>query len=67
MLFNFPWTGSDFVAAALLLVSTGCTFDVVTRKFTSQTQRIMAGALILLIAIYIWAELAVGIFTNIGS
>lgn len=66
-LFDFPWTGSDFVVAAILLLSTGISFDVVSRRFTNHNKRIAVSAIILLTAIYIWAELAVGIFTNIGS
>ena len=60
------WDVSDFIVMAVLLFCTGFTFvhvaRVVPRKY-----RTLIGIVFLLGVLYIWAELAVGIFTNIGS
>ena len=66
-LFNFDWTRSDYVIAGILLFTTATIFVLVTSKIKSQSKKITAGIIILLIFLYIWAELAVGIFTNLGS
>lgn len=61
------WTGSDFVVAAILLMVTGLAFVFASRKLKTAKRRIVAGGLIALAFVYVWAELAVGIFTNLGS
>ncbi|HBI34076.1 MAG TPA: hypothetical protein DEA43_02370 [Candidatus Moranbacteria bacterium] len=59
------WTLSDFVIAGFLLFSTGVILAWATRKFPKH--KIIVGALIVFAFIWLWAELAVGIFTNWGS
>jgi membrane-associated HD superfamily phosphohydrolase len=66
-LLNAPWTFSDYVVAAILLSGTGFMFDLVTNKIKDHKKKIIAGLGVLFVAMYIWAELAVGIFTSIGS
>ena len=61
------WTVSDFVIAGVLLMVTGLAWVVASRTVRTRKQRVIAGALIGLAFVYIWAELAVGIFTNLGS
>jgi len=56
------WGLLDFIIAAFLLFSTGATLDLITRKTGKpQTQKVLF-AIVLLIFILIWGELAVGIF-----
>ncbi|MCZ4223392.1 hypothetical protein [Pedobacter rhodius] len=56
------WTLSDFVAAAILLLSAGFGIELVIRKVKTGTLRTVLFVVILLALFLIWAELAVGIF-----
>jgi hypothetical protein len=55
------WTSMDFLVGGSLLLGTGLTIDLVFRIFKSVKQRIIICALILIMFLFIWAELAVGI------
>lgn len=59
------WTPFDFIAAGILLFGTGCLFVLTTRKL--KKYRVALSILFLTALVYVWAELAVGIFTNLGS
>ena len=61
------WTGSDFVAAGILLAFTGLVLTFALRKLRTTKSRLLAIGLIGLAFLYCWAEMAVGIFTNLGS
>lgn len=61
------WTLSDFIIAGILLFGAGTIFNFAMIKIKNRNYKIIAGIAILLILFYIWAELAVGIFTNLGS
>ena len=57
------WTLFDFVVAGILLFSTGLIFKLVVRKIKNIKYRIVFGvALLIVLFLLIWAELAVGIF-----
>lgn len=61
------WTGSDFLVAGVLLALTGLALVAALRALrTARSRRIAAGA-VGLAFLYCWAELAVGVFTNLGS
>ncbi len=59
------WTGRDFAAMGVLILVSGFLLDLAWRK----AGKYRVGALIAVVALffYLWAELAVGIFTNWGS
>jgi hypothetical protein len=59
------WTLSDFIVAGILLSGTGSLFVLTARK--TKKHRFAIGVLFLTVLFYVWAELAVGIFTNLGS
>lgn len=61
------WTGLDFLAAGALLALAGLVLTFVLRKLRSRQSRLLAIGLIGLGFLYCWAEMAVGIFTNLGS
>ncbi len=61
------WELSDFIIMGVLLFGMGSAFVLVARKFRDNFNRVLIGFTFLLLFIYIWAELAVGIFTNLGS
>jgi len=56
------WTLFDFIVAGVLMLSTGLLCELVMRKINKTSPRIAACALLLVIFLLIWAELAVGIF-----
>lgn len=55
------WTGGDFIVAGLLLGGSGLLFELATSKLRSRRTRVIAGAVIVLGFLFVWAELAVGI------
>jgi hypothetical protein len=66
-LLNAPWTLFDYSVALVFLFGVGYAFDLLTTKIPNHKKKIIAGASILIIALYVWSELAVGIFTTLGS
>lgn len=60
------WGVGDFVVMGLLLFVTGSLFVLVARR-VPQERRVVIGGLFVVAFLYVWAELAVGIFTNLGS
>lgn len=59
------WTLSDFVVAGALLFGTGLLFVLTVRR--TPKYRAVVGMVFAVGLLYVWAELAVGIFTNWGS
>lgn len=63
---EWNWGLSDFIVIAILLFGMGSLFVWTARKINKK-YRLITGILFVLAILYIWAELAVGIFTNLGS
>ena len=61
------WTALDFVAAVILLLGSGFSYVFFARRLGTRRQRAMLGAVVALALLYLWAELAVGIFFNLGN
>ena len=55
------WTLFDFIIAGALLFSTGMLCELAIRKIIKPKNRIAACAIILLVLLLFWIELAVGI------
>ena len=60
------WDTKDFIVMGLLLLTTGSLFVLVSRR-APRRRRIVIGIMFATAFVYMWAELAVGIFTNLGS
>lgn len=56
------WTGLDFVAMGILLLSLGLLIDLVVRKVSKSANRIAICAVIVVVFLLVWMELAVGLF-----
>ena len=61
------WTALDFVVAAILLAGTGFALELAVGRVASTKQRLLWVGAIALAFVYVWAELAVGIFFHFGS
>lgn len=64
---QISWSIADFIIAGGLLVVTGLTYEFVANKIQNKKAKIIVGIVFLLGLLWIWVELAVGIFTNLGN
>lgn len=60
------WNLADFIVMGLLLLGFGSTFVAVAR-LAPRKYRLLISLLFIGALLWLWAELAVGIFTNWGS
>jgi hypothetical protein len=60
------WDETDFFVMGVLIFGVASSFILIARRI-SRKHRLLAGRVFLMGFFYIWAELAVGIFTNLGS
>lgn len=61
------WDHSDFIVVAVLVGGIGSLFVVLSRMVRTTQQKIIIGAILAFVVLWLWAELAVGLFTNWGS
>ncbi|MDP3882011.1 MAG: hypothetical protein Q8Q31_04015 [Nanoarchaeota archaeon] len=61
------WSLSDFVVAGVLLFGAGLVYEFLVSRTNNKKYRIVIGLAVLVILVYIWAELAVSIFIGGGS
>lgn len=60
------WTLFDFFVMGMLIFSVGSLF-VLTARLVPPNRRLPLGIVFIIAFLWLWAELAVGIFTNWGS
>lgn len=60
------WSATDFAVMGALIFAAGSVFVLAARK-VKPSRRLAVAVLVLALFLYVWAELAVGIFTNFGS
>lgn len=63
---DVKWDAADFLVAGFLLLGAGSLFVLITRR-TPRRWRAVTGILCAAVLLDIWAELAVGIFTDLGN
>ena len=61
------WSPLDFVVAAATIMLAVGLFDLIGRSVAPLSKRLPYYALVGALMLYLWAELAVGIFFDIGS
>jgi peptidoglycan/LPS O-acetylase OafA/YrhL len=59
------WDLYDFMVMGALIFITGLLLDLVMKK--AGKYKLLAAAIIVLLFLWLWVELAVGLFTNWGS
>ncbi len=60
------WDAADFMIMGLLLFATASLFVFVSRR-APRRRRAVIGIVFAAAFLYLWAELAVGVFTRLGS
>jgi len=61
------WDLPDFVIMGILLSITGFGFELILKKVKNRKIQIFFIFILITLFLYVWAELAVGIFTHLGS
>lgn len=61
------WDITDFIVIGTLLFGAGLLYELITRKVRTRNRRLIVGLVLVAIVLYLWTELAVGIFTTWGS
>jgi hypothetical protein len=61
------WTLSDFVVAGVLLFGSVLEYELAARNASNAKNRVVVGLVVVAVFLWLWVELAVGIFTNWGS
>lgn len=64
---EWNWSMADFLIMGTLIFGFGMIFQAAVNKVKDHNSKIIVGIVIIGIFLYVWAEMAVGIFTNIGS
>lgn len=61
------WNFADFIVMGTLIFGLSSSFVLVAKKVQKKSQKIAIGVAFALGFLWLWAELAVGVFTNWGS
>lgn len=61
------WTAGDFLAAGAILLVGGAAIEGIIRLARRRSIRLIAVGAVILAVSWLWAELAVGVFTDWGS
>jgi len=56
------WTISDFIIAGILLALVGLSIELVFKLASTKKQRLILLAIVLILGLLTWVEMAVGIF-----
>ena len=60
------WSIGDFVVMGVLILAVGSLFVFAARK-VSPRHRLLVGILVAVLFLYVWLDLAVGVFSNLGK
>lgn len=61
------WSAGDFVFAAVMFLILGGGIELIVRTIRSGSGRLLAMVTTIGVFLWLWAEFAVGVFTNWGS
>jgi hypothetical protein len=60
LLANAPWTGSDFVFAAVALFDSALVFELVTKEMDNYNHKLIVAFIVLSILGFVWVAAATG-------
>ena len=60
LLAKFPWTGSDFIFAGVMLFGSATVYEFATRNMKNSTHRVLVALAVLLVLGFIWGLAATG-------
>lgn len=63
---SMNWGLADFILIGMLMFGAGSIFVLIARA-TPRKHRFLVGIGVVMVALWLWAELAVGVFTNWGN
>lgn len=61
------WGEEDFIIMFLLVFGMSSLFVLISRRLSTKKRRIGLGILFIGALLFLWAELAVGVFTKLGN
>lgn len=61
---EWNWTPSDFIIMGAIIFIFSLAYSLITQKIHSTKKRMIVGLVTFPAFLYVWAELAVGIFTK---
>jgi hypothetical protein len=61
------WGPLDFAVAGILIFGTGLAFNLIFKKVKTIRYKVISSLVLLGLFLFVWAELAVGIFTSFGN
>ncbi len=64
---GFNWDVFDYIFALAFFFIAGALYQFFINKTQDKNKKVKIAVGLTLLFVYIWAELAVGIFTNLGS
>lgn len=64
---GFNWDLFDYIFAFIFFFVAGSLYQFFISKTQNKSKKVKIGVGLTFLFVYIWAELAVGIFTNLGS
>ena len=65
LVFKWPWSSSDFIVMGTMIFVAASALSLITKK--AGKYKVQAIIAIVLLFLWLWVELAVGLFTNWGS
>lgn len=66
-LFGAAWTKIDFLTAGFLIFTSGLLYTFIKRKIDDKKRSFYLISFLGLLFLYVWIEMAVGVFTDFGN
>lgn len=64
---EIQWSVFDYIVAGIMLFAVAGAVELIVARVSNQRQRLLLLAVVGVVFMYLWAELAVGVFINLGS
>lgn len=64
---EIQWSVFDYIVAGIMLFTVAGAVELIVARVSNQRQRLLLLAVVGVVFMYLWAELAVGVFINLGN